>query len=390
MKKMVKTAICCFVGAICAFLCPNTANFARGVEDNLESLKIEAKSAYLIDANTKTVIYAKNEHNRLPIASMTKLATLAIIFDEIEKGNLSLDEEITISQNAGDTEGSSAFLDAGSKYSLEGLIKTIIMVSANDSCVAVAEHVCGSEELFVEKMNKFVSANNLKNTHFENSTGLPQQNHYSSAEDIAKIYATICDNELYKKFSKIWMEDFIHPSGRKTGLVNTNRLIKTYDGCTGGKTGHTNEAKYCLTASAQRNGTTLISVVIGANDSKTRFAQTQKLFNFGFANYYSKQIVDTSIAVDTIDVVGANIKQIEVFASEPYYQFCKRGEATNFSTHLVLNEKVVAPLKSGDKIGTLLVLDQNNIVQKEIDLIVKDDVEKIQYKQILDNIFNRW
>lgn len=390
MKKVLKNAIICLIGAIFALLCPNTANFARGAEEKLEPLSIEAKSAYLIDANTKTVIYAKNERDKLPIASMTKLATLAIIFDEIEKGNLSLDEQVTISQNASDTEGSSAFLDAGSKYSVEGLIKTIIIVSANDSCVALAEHICGSEELFADKMNKFASAINLKNTHFENSTGLPHQNHYSSAEDIAQIYSTICDNALYKKFSKIWMEDFIHPSGRKTGLVNTNRLIKTYDGCTGGKTGHTNEAKYCLTASAQRNGTTLISVIIGANDSKTRFAQTQKLFNFGFANYYSKQIVDTSIAIDSIEIVGAKIKTIEVFASEPYYQFCKKGETADFSTHLLIDEQIVAPLKSGDKVGTLLILDQNNIVQYEIDLIVQQDVDKITYKQILDNIFDKW
>lgn len=390
MKKSIKSAILSMLALICVFACPKTANFARGAEDGTDALKIEAKSAYLIDANTKTVIYAKDESNRLPVASMTKLATLAVIFDKIDSGNLSLNEMVTVSQNASDTEGSSAFLDAGSKYSVEDLIKTIIIVSANDSCVALAEHICGSEELFVNQMNSVVKTLNLQNTHFENATGLPQQNHYSSAKDIAQIYSTICNNEIYKKFSKIWMEDFIHPSGRKTGLVNTNRLVKTYDGCTGGKTGHTNEAKYCLTASAQRNGTTLISVIIGANDSKTRFAQTQTLFNYGFANYYSKQIVDTSIAVDSVEIVGAKINNIEVFASESYCQFCKKGETPTFSTHLVIDKKIVAPLKSGDKVGTILILDQNNIVQKEIDLVVKQDVDKITYKQILDNIFDKW
>ncbi len=390
MKKLIKNAILCMLSLIFISACPKTADFARGEENINETLKIEAKSAYLIDANTKTVVYAKNEHDRLPVASMTKLVTLAVIFDEVDKGNLSLSELIIVSQNAGDTEGSSAFLDAGSKYSVEDLIKTIILVSANDSCVALAEHLCGSEELFADKMNSLAKNLNLKDTHFVNSTGLPQQNHYSSAYDMARIYSKICDNQLYKKFSKIWMEDFVHPSGRKTGLVNTNRLIKTYDGCTGGKTGHTNEAKYCLTASAQRNGTTLISVIIGANDSKTRFEQTQKLFNYGFANYYSKQIVDTSIAVDSVEVVGAKINNIEVFANESYYEFCKKGDEGKFSTHLVMDKKNVAPLKSGDKVGTLLILDQNNIVQKEIDLVVQQDVDKITYKQILDNLFSKW
>lgn len=390
MIKFIKNALLCFMLLITAsfLLQPHGSSYAKATESL--ALKINAKSAYLVDANTQTVLYSKNEHEKLPIASMTKLITLAVVFAEIDKGALSLSDMVTVSKNASDTEGSSALLDAGSKYSVEDLIKTIIVVSANDSCVALAEHICGTEDLFVAKMNDFVKVINLKNSHFENSTGLPSADHYSTAYDMAKIYSTICNNQLYKKFSKIWMEDFIHPSGRKTGLVNTNRLIKTYDGCTGGKTGHTNQAKYCLTASATRNGTTLISVIIGAEDSKSRFEQTKQLFNYGFANYYSKKLVDCAVSMHTVEVVGSTNKNIEVYAQKPYYVLCKNGEDIKYTTHIVVDKKIVAPLKKGDKVGTILILDPNNIVQEEIDLIVLQDVEKITYKQILDNLFDKW
>ena len=355
-----------------------------------EELNINARSAYLIDAHTGTVVYSKNENEKLPVASMTKLATLSVIFNEINKGSLSLSEQVTVSQNAADTEGSSAFLDAESKYTVADLIKTIVVVSANDSCVALAEHISGTEQLFVNKMNSLAQSLALKNTHFENSTGLPSDNHYSSAKDMAKIYQTIYNNAEYKKYSKIWMEDFIHPGGRITGLVNTNRLIKTYDGCESGKTGHTQEAKYCLTASASRGGTKLISVIIGATDSKSRFEQTKQMFNYGFANYESKIIVDKQVPVGDIEITGASIKKVPVYASQDYIAFCKKGEQTTYKTHLVAFNKVQAPLNMGDKVGTLLILDQNNIVITELDLVVNQPIEKIKLGQIFDNIFKSW
>ena len=391
IKNIIKNAILIFSSLIFAIFLPNFAGkcYAAKTAD-FDVSGVKAKAVYLIDANSETVIVAKNETQKLPIASMTKLATLSIIFSELEKGSLSESDIICVSQNAASTEGSSAFLDAGSKYRVDDLIKTIVMVSANDSCVALAEHISGSEQLFAKRMNQLVKQLNLQNTNFENSTGLPSANHYSCASDMAKIYKTICNNTLYKKFSKIWMEDFMHPSGRITGLVNTNRLIKTYDGCTGGKTGHTEEAKYCLTASATRNGTTLISVIIGAENSKSRFEQTKDLFNFAFANFESKQIVDDSIALAQVEVVGANIKSLPAYAKNGYTKFDKKGETGALKYHVMVNENIKAPLASGDVVGKVLVLDQNNIIMKEIDLIVKDNVEQIKYKQILENLFKAW
>ena len=389
MKKLTKIAIFCFIMLFLFNICPIYANkiFVAGLEK--EELSISAKAAYLIDAKTGTVVYSKNENQRLPIASMTKLCTLAVIFQHLNDGSVKQTDMVTVSQNAADTEGSSAFLDAASQYSVADLIKTIVMVSANDSCVAMAEHLCGSEDLFVKQMNKIVKTLNLQNTNFTNSTGLPDENHFSSAKDIAKIYQTVCENSLYKQYSKIWMEDFIHPSGRKTGLVNTNRLIKTYDGCDSGKTGHTKEAQYCLTASATRAGTRLISVIIGAPDSKTRFAQTQQMFNYGFANFETKTIVDSSVAQAEISIKGATTKSLQAFIKEDYVTFSKKGEQSNLKAHVITNE-LTAPVKEGDVVGKLLILDQNNIVMDELDLVSNQTVEKIKFNQILDNIFNHW
>lgn len=399
LKKSFKIAIASLAIAICANLSANYQPLIKAkcyadnqltTQQNSSDLNINAKAAYLIDYSTGTQIYSYNADDRLPIASMTKLATLAVIFDQLEKDTISLDQKVVVSKTAADTEGSSAFLDEGSAYSVSDLIKTIVVVSANDSCVALAEHISGSEQLFAKKMNEFAQSLGLNNTCFENSTGLPASNHYSSAKDIAKIYQTVCDNKTYIEFSKIWTEDFIHPSGRKTGLVNTNRLIKTYDGCDSGKTGHTNEAKYCITASASRGGMRLITVVIGAPDSKIRFNEAKTMFNYGFANYQNKPVVNKEIPLVQVKVQGAKQKELDAYSKDDYVAFIKKGDNANFSSHIVADQSIKAPISAGDKIGTVLILDSNNIVIEEIDLIAKENIPKIKFEEILQNIYTLW
>ena len=389
-KISLKNAFIVFFSLIIFCFCPNCIKQAKAEELNNNEIKINARAAYLIDAHTGTEIISKNALDKLPIASMTKLATLSVIFDKLNSGVISLTDTVSVSQNAADTEGSSAFLDAGSKYTVESLIKTIVVVSANDSCVAMAEHIFGSEELFVKQMNNLVSKLNLHNTHFSDCTGLSSENNYSCAKDMATIYQSICNNETYKKFSKIWMEDFVHPGGRITGLVNTNKLIKTYDGCDSGKTGHTNAAKYCLTASASRGGTTLISVIIGAEDSKSRFDQTKDMFNYGFANFITEQIVNTQVPITTIDISGAQQKNVELYADREYFAFKQKGSDSTYKTHIIIGENNKAPIKSGDSLGTLLVLDHNNVVLDEINLVSQQDIDPITFGQILDYIFKQW
>ncbi|MBQ7579492.1 MAG: D-alanyl-D-alanine carboxypeptidase, partial [Clostridia bacterium] len=269
---------------------------------------------------------AKNEKEKLPIASMTKMMSLSVIFDAIKEGKLSLEEKITISENAAETEGSQAFLDAGASYSVCDLIKSFIIASANDSTVALSERVAGSERLFANLMNEKAKQLNLTSSYFKNSTGLPEDGHYSSAKDCAEIYKTILNNEVYKKYANIWMDKIVHPSGRETELVNTNRLVKTYAGCSSGKTGYTSEAKYCLTTSATRNGTTLIAVVIGEKDSKTRFNEVREMLDFGFSNYESKLFLNSSEIKKEISVSGAKKSSIIAKLEKDYYVFSKINE----------------------------------------------------------------
>ena len=365
------------------------ATGAFAISDELAKPEITAKSALLIEYNTGAVIYEKNANERLPIASMTKLASLSLVFDAIEKGAIKPTDMVCVSENAASVGGSSAFLDAGSSYKVEDLIKTVVVASANDSTVALAEHVSGSEDVFVSKMNKLAESLGLKDTHFANSTGLPSENHYSSSHDIAMIYKTMCNNALYKKFSKIWMEDFIHPSGRKTGLVNTNRLVRTFEGIEGGKTGYTDSAKFCLTASASRSSLRLIGVIIGVTDSKTRFAEMSKLLSFGFSNYTNKQVVNSEIPIANVKI-NKSKENVDVFAKNDIYKLLEKTDDSTFSVDYKINEDVKAPLKAGDKIGTVYVLDKNNMVVDEVDLIVKKEVDCEKWIDNLRRIVNAW
>lgn len=353
-----------------------------------EDLKLTAKSALLLDYASDTVIYEKNANDRLPIASMTKLASLSLILDAIDNGVIKENDLVTVSENAANVGGSSAFLDAGSSYKVTDLIKTIVIASANDSTVALAEHIAGTEDVFVAKMNKLASNLGLKNTNFANSTGLPINNHYSTAYDMSKIYRTVCNNSIYKKYAKIWMEDFIHPSGRKTGLVNTNRLVKTFDGIEGGKTGYTDASKFCLTASASRGTTRLIGVIIGASDSKTRFAEMTAMLSFGFSNFESKMVVNSEIPI-TISNVSKSKVSVEIYPERNSQIFVSKGEENIFTTDYKIND-LTAPIKSGEVVGKLFVFDKNNMVVDEINLIVKKDVEKENFKEILNRIIGAW
>ena len=384
----MKKTIVCFLMALVAVMSlfsPTVqgTSYAKNFE-----MKISAKSALLIDYQSGEVIYEKNADDRLPVASMTKLASLAVIFDFMSKGIVKENDLVVVSKAAANVGGSSAFLDAGSMYLVIDLIKTIIMASANDSTVAMAEHIAGSEGVFVSKMNKFAQELKLENTHFENSTGLPVQNHYSSARDMAEIYKHVCNNEIYKKYSKLWMDDFMHPSGRRTGLVNTNKLVKTYDGIEGGKTGYTDSAKFCLTASAKRGEMRLVGVVIGVADSKTRFKEMSNLFDYGFANYQSKLIASNEVPVTVAKFKNAK-DYATVYTARDIFKFMSKDDELKFSTDFQLYDKK-APLSQGDVVGKLYVFDQNNMVVDEVELVVRSNVEAIGFKESLNKIVHVW
>ncbi len=388
MKKPIKVFVLAIL-LVCSLIFPSLTNSNLAMaKSNNDGLNITAKSAILIDYNSGKVLYEKSPNERLPIASMTKLATLAVVFDSIDKGIVKENDMVQVSKTAAATGGSSAFLDASSKYKVCELIKSVIIASANDSSVALSEHIAGSEELFVEKMNKMVASLGLSNTHFSNSTGLPIDNHYSSAFDISQIYKSICNHELYKRYSKVWMDDFVHPSGRKTGLVNTNKLIKSYEGIEGGKTGFTNSARFCLTASAARGNMRVIAVVIGVNDSKTRFAEMTKLFNFAFANYDTVLMANKDVPL-TISAVKKSEKQVEVFPKETVSILTEKTKNKKYTMDFKLDE-IVAPIKANSVVGKLFVFDENNMVVFETDIIVKDEVLEIGLKERFNKLIKFW
>lgn len=355
-----------------------------------EDSKMQSKSAYLMDANTKTVIYKKNEDEKLPIASMCKIMTLLLCFEAIDNGEISYDETISVSENASGMGGSQVFLETNGEYIIGDLIKSIAVASANDACVAMAERLCGSEEAFVNLMNERANQLEMTNTVFVNCTGLPKPGQYSSAKDVATMFSELIRHHDYYRFSRIWTDVIKHPNERETGITNTNKLIRFYQGCDSGKTGYTSEAGHCLAASAKRNGMRLISVVISAPDSKTRFKEVSSMFNFGFANFVNKLIVDDKKPLDTkFEVLGGKKSEIEVVAEKPLFIFSNKSEKRSFEIELVKDLNVKAPIKKGDKVGNIFVYE-NNVEIAKIKLLANEDVEQKSYFDMIGDISKEW
>ncbi|MBR3804562.1 MAG: D-alanyl-D-alanine carboxypeptidase [Clostridia bacterium] len=351
-----------------------------------ENLPVKAK--YLYDFNTGTEIYAYNENERLPIASMTKIMLLDLVYENIELKNLSLDEEITISETASGMGGSQVFLEAGRNYTVSNLIKSVTVASANDASVALAERLYGSEDNCVIKMNEKAKNLGLNNTLFSNCTGLPKPMQYSSAKDIALIFADLIKHEGYFEYSKIWMDKIEH-SKNSTEIANTNKLIKFYNGCDGGKTGFTNEAGFCLTATAKRGNMRLISSVIGASDSKTRFNETSKLLNEGFNGYENKAVLDKNIPLDfKAKVESSKQGLVEVYPERNYFVLCKKGEKPKVDFEYQLN-KVKAPVYKGDKIGKVTIY-VNGVESGSVNLLSATNALKMNYFDTLREIANNW
>ena len=347
------------------------------------------KAAYLCDWRSGTEVYGKSETEHLPIASMCKIMTLVLCFDEVEKGRLAFDEEITVSETASGMGGSQVFLEAGGVYPAGELIKSICIASANDSCVAMAERVAGSESLFVKKMNERAKTLNMRDTEFVNCTGLPEAGQYSCAKDVAAMLSELLRHSEYFKFSKIWMDEMQHKGGRVTQMANTNKLIRNYQGCDAGKTGFTSEAGFCLAASAARGNMRVVSVVIGASDSKTRFDNVKSMFDFAFANYTNKAVLEQRVLDDAFCTVkGGKQKEISVIPERASYIFCTKDDTDDIFYELSLDE-VKAPLKRGDVVGTVTVY-KNNVEADRLNLLANEDVAKSSYFDSLRDAARGW
>ena len=366
------------------------ANFACAASNTVNSIKTNAKAAYSMEFDTETPLLAENENERLAIASMCKIMTLSICLDEIENGRISMRDKVVVSENAAGMGGSQVFLEANASYEVKELLKSISVCSANDSCVAMAEYIYGSEEEFTNKMNEKAKMLGLSNTLFANCTGLPREPQYSCAKDVAIMLKNLLKHNAYYEFGKIWMDKFNHPEGRYTEISNTNKLIRFYEGCDGGKTGFTNQAGFCLAATAMRNGMRIISVVIGEKDSKTRFNDIKSTFDYAFANYTMKTVIDANNPLEEkVAVSGGTIKEISVKPERSSRIFSKKNDNISFTSEIIPYKNVKAPIKFGDRVGELIIY-HNGVEKEKLPLLANETVERATLFDNFKEIAKNW
>lgn len=383
MNRSVPESLLICILVLCLALTPISVRGETEDSGKAQQL-IEAPGAVLMEKETGTVIYSRDPDTRRSPASITKIMTLILIFDALENGKLHLDDTITTSAYAKSMGGSQVFLEEGETQKAETMIKCIVIASGNDASVAMAEHLAGTEKAFVEQMNKRASELGMKNTHFTDCCGLTEsREHYTTAYDIA-----LMSRELISKYpeiltySAIWMEDITHITRKgssKFTLTNTNKLLRSYEGCMGLKTGSTSIAKYCLSAVAERNGITLIASVMAAPDPKTRFRDAASLLNYGF----SKCILYLDEALEELPSVkvrkGLKEEVSLTYAGKFRYLSTDGTKPDNIKKKRILSQKTTAPVKKGEKAG-IQEYYQNGKRIGTLDILYAETVEKARYR----------
>lgn len=373
MKKVI-----CFFICVC-FMMQSVVVFAEGNTD----LGLNAKSAILMEESTGNILYESNPDERLPIASVTKVMTMLLIMEAVDSGKISLDDMVTVSENAMSYGGSTMFLETGEQLTVNDMLKGIAVASANDGCVAMAEHLAGSESAFVDMMNEKAKELGMENTHFMNTNGLDEDDHYSSARDVAIMSRKLMKHETIFNYTSIWMDTL---RGGKFQLANTNKLIRFYDGANGLKTGSTSKALCCLSAAAKRNDMQLIAVVLGAPTSAERFASAKSLLDYGFANYAVNTQITAGDEVQKIAVEKGVDKEVGVVAGDSCSTLVKKGQEDNITKEIKIDETITAPIEAGQKIGTMTISRDGEVIA-DIDLNASSAVEKKGIGLIIKDFF---
>lgn len=373
----MKRVICFFI-CVC-FMMQSVAVFAEGNTD----LGLNAKSAILMEEATGNILYESNPDERLPIASVTKVMTMLLIMEAVDSGKISLDDMVTVSENAMSYGGSTMFLETGEQLTVNDMLKGIAVASANDGCVAMAEHFAGSESAFVDMMNEKAKELGMENTHFMNTNGLDEDDHYSSARDVAIMSRELMKHETIFNYTSIWMDTL---RGGKFQLANTNKLIRFYDGANGLKTGSTSKALCCLSAAAKRNDMQLIAVVLGAPTSAERFASAKSLLDYGFANYAVNTQITAGDEVQKIAVEKGVDKEVGVVAGDSCSTLVKKGQEDNITKEIKIDETITAPIEAGQKIGTMTISRDGEVIA-DIDLNASSAVEKKGIGLIIKDFF---
>lgn len=344
-----------------------------------EDLTPSAKSAILIDKASGEVLYEKNADEKRPPASMTKLASMLIVMEEIDKGNLSFTDEVTISEEAANMGGSQVFLEAGEVYPVSSLLKGVAIASGNDAVVALAEKVAGSTGAFVDMMNKKMKEIGANNTNFVNPHGLDAENHYSTARDMATIARNLLKYETILEYTSIYEEYLEKNDGTKTWLVNTNKLVRFYNGVDGLKTGFTSTAGYCLTATAKKDNFRLISVIMGSDTSENRSSDTVKLLNYGFNSFKINIIKKRDEVLGKVRIEGGKKDFANIVLLNDATELLKNTQSPDEYQFNIKIDKLKAPIKPGEVVGKAEIIDGNNNIIDEVEVTINEEVKKANF-----------
>jgi len=339
---------------------------------NVFAVETSAISSILIEADTNTILLEDNIYEELPMASMTKMMTMLILMERIENGSIALDDKVTISDKSANMGGSQVYLSAGNSYTVETLLKSIAVASANDSSVAIAEYIAGSTDEFVNLMNEKVKELKLEHTSFKNVHGLDEEGHFSCAYDMAIIASELIKHESILKYSSIY-EDYIeHPNGTNTWIVNTNKLLNYYEGVDGLKTGYTDKTGYCITVTSKKNDMRLIAVVMGEENNKIRNQDIITLLNYGYSNYKLEHILNTKDNIGDINIKLGNKESVRLKLLNNVSDLVNINENNNYSYEIIKYD-IKSPVKVGDIVGKLY-LYANETKIEEYDLTIEEDI----------------
>ncbi len=360
--------------------------FTTNVQANTD-MTVNSKSAILMESSTGEIIYEKNSKEQLAPASMTKIASMLLVMEAIDNGKISLNDTVTISKNAASMGGSQIFLEEGEVYKVSELLKGVAIASGNDAVVALAEKVAGSEDAFVKMMNDKCAELGCTNTSFQNPHGLDEENHYSTAYDMAILARELLKYEDILNYTKIYEEYLERNDGTKTWLVNTNKLIRYYPGVDGLKTGFTDLAGYCLTSTAIKNDLRLISVVMNASTSEGRSEDTVNMLNYGFNTYKLFLIKEKDVSLGKVEITNGKEEMIDVYLKNDATDLQKITDSNKTYEFKIMIDEITAPFKAGDVVGKAQIIDNEDSIVDEVDIIVKEDVNKANFLDyVLKNI----
>jgi len=375
---MLKKSLCTILILVFLFMGYSYSNVRA-----LSLEEISAPSAVLMESETGKVIFEKNSHEVRTCASLTKVMTALLIFEAIESGKIKLDDQVTASANAASMRGSDVWIVEGESMTVSDMIKAILVASADDASVAMAEHISGAESDFVLKMNQRAQELNMKETVFRNCTGKEEKGHVTSAYDVALVTRELSKHEKVFEYASIWL-DYLRNG--ETQIVNTNKLLKSYKGITGLKTGTTAESGSCITATAKRDGLSMNAVVLGARSGTDRFKDAASLLDFGFANYQSMELEFPKEGISAISVESGMETTVKLECDVNRTLIVPKGSVKNISTEIELPEKLTAPVKKGQNVGKVLYKIENETVA-EFPVTAAADVNEMKFKSVLYLLF---